>query len=171
MRDDVEGGVSLLMNLSTAELELTTAELELKRAELELTNNKAKIKDKECLISGYKKENKKLSTVVGKLDGVLPSLQKLLKRTYEESFSPEMLVEAGEVCFSLGIYENANYFFNKALNIEPGSSDALNNLGVLSCRNGDYDMARDYFMRSLDHNPENDEAKMNLATVPEVHEQ
>ena len=79
-----------------------------------------------------------------------------------------MLVEAGEVCFSLGVYGNANYFFEKALNIDPGSSDALNNLGVLNCRNRDYDMARDYFMRSLDHNPENEEAKVNLAMVSEI---
>ncbi|UCH43944.1 MAG: tetratricopeptide repeat protein, partial [Nitrospiraceae bacterium] len=63
--------------------------------------------------------------------------------------------------------ENADYFFKKALRIEPGSSDALNNLGVLSCRNGDYDMARDYFMRSLDCNPGNEDAKVNLAALSE----
>jgi lipoprotein NlpI len=168
MRDDVDGGISLLMNLSSAELELSAAESKLSSAESELINNEAKIKEKEGLISGYVNENKRLSTFVEKLEGVLPSLQKILKRIYEESFSPEMLVEAGEVCFSLGIYENANYFFEKALNIEPGSSDALNNLGVMSSRNGDFDMARDYFMRSLDHDPENDEAKMNLAMVSDM---
>ncbi len=96
---------------------------------------------------------------------------KLIEDLKQENISSSLSIRIGEMCFGLDIYDNANYFFEKALNIEPGSSDALNNLGVLSSRNGDYDMAREYFMRSLDHNPENEEAKVNLATISEIHEQ
>jgi tetratricopeptide (TPR) repeat protein len=94
-------------------------------------------------------------------------VSKFVEGLKQENISSSLAIRIGEMCFSLDVVDNADYFFKKALRIEPGSSDALNNLGVLSCRNGDYDMARDYFMRSLDCDPENEDAKVNLAAVSE----
>jgi arylsulfatase len=100
---------------------------------------------------------------------LMPDIVKnLIEGLRQESISPSLSVRIGEVCFSLGIFDSADYLFKKALAVDPGNSEALNNLGVLCCQEGDYETARSYFIKSLDHNPEYEEAKVNLDLVSSV---
>ena len=92
-------------------------------------------------------------------------VEKLIDVLRHESISPSLSVRVGEMCFSLGMFDSAGYLFKKALTADSGNSDALNNMGVLCCQDGDYETARNYFIKSLDHNPENEEAKVNLDLV------
>jgi|GEM_PF-2886823 len=85
----------------------------------------------------------------------------------ESSVSDDELVEIGEFCFNLGMADDARKVFEQAVSIEPPNCKALNNLGVLSFERGDYEAARAYFLRAIEHNPDDAVAKANLVRVIE----
>ncbi|MBI4849263.1 MAG: sulfatase-like hydrolase/transferase [Nitrospirae bacterium] len=123
--------------------------------------------NRDAHISSLERENRKLSGIIGKVQGTAPALEKLLKRIYSESPSPEMLIEAGEVCFGFGSYDDAKGFFEKAVLMQPGNADALNNLGVIELYKGNAGNARSYFMKALSVAPDCREARINLESLSE----
>lgn len=65
-------------------------------------------------------------------------------------------------------YAEAEKLYRQMLDVNPNSSDALNNLGWLEKEvYGDMDRALEYFTRALDANPQNEEAQKNVAIFTE----
>lgn len=65
-------------------------------------------------------------------------------------------------------YAEAEKLYRQMLDINPNSSDALNNLGWLEKEvYGDIDRALEYFTRALEANPNNEEAQKNAAIFTE----
>lgn len=65
-------------------------------------------------------------------------------------------------------YAEAEKLYRQMLDINPNSSDALNNLGWLEKEvYGDMDRALEYFTRALEANPNNEEAQKNAAIFTE----
>ena len=71
----------------------------------------------------------------------------------------------GELCFSVGSVENAEYYFEKAVASDPGNADALNNLGVIRFHAGRIEEAERAFLEALRANPEKREAETNLSML------
>ncbi len=117
----------------------------------------------------YDKEYQRLSGLMGNIQAAAPALEKILKRIYSETPSPEMLVAAGEVCFGYGSYDDAKCFFEKAVLLKSDNADALNNLGVLEIHKGNIDNARNYFIRALSAAPDYREARINLESLSDAH--
>ncbi len=100
------------------------------------------------------------------MTSALRALKNVMARLENEtSISDDELVEIGEFCFSLGMTDEARTLFEHAVSIEPPSCKALNNLGVLSFECGDYEAAREYFLRAIEQNPSDAVAKANLVRV------
>ena len=95
-------------------------------------------------------------------------VKKLIEGLEHESISPSLSVRIGEVCFSLSLFDRAHCLFDKALTLDPGNSEALNNLDVLCCQEGEREAAKEYFAKSVVHNPGNKEARVNLNMVSGV---
>ena len=65
-------------------------------------------------------------------------------------------------------YAEAEKLYRQMLDINPNSSDALNNLGWLEKEvYGDMDRALEYFTKALEANPNNEEAQRNAAIFTE----
>ena len=110
-------------------------------------------------------EKDMMSESMQNLKRALPQIEQVIEGLKNESLSSEASVKVGELCFSLGLYDDSRNYFEKALLSDSNNSDALNNLGVLSCQHGDYKGALNYFMNALHSNPANKEARTNLAMI------
>ena len=65
-------------------------------------------------------------------------------------------------------YAEAEKLYRQMLEVNPNSSDALNNLGWLEKEvYGDMDLALEYFTKALEANPNNEEAQKNAAIFTE----
>jgi|GEM_PF-1559981 len=133
-----------------------------------LSNRDSYISALESKCGNYEKENQRLSGLIGNIQAATPALEKILKRIYSETSSPEMLIEAGEVCFGFGSYNDAKEFFERAVLLQPGNADALNNLGVTELYKGDIDNARGYFTKALSVAPDHREARINIESLSEA---
>lgn len=105
------------------------------------------------------------SNTMQKIKRALTVFEQVIDGLKKESISSKLSSEVGELCFSLGLFNNARYFFENTLSLDPKCSDALNNLGVLNYQLGDYNTARSYFIKTLTINPDHREAKTNLAAL------
>ncbi|RJQ47245.1 MAG: glycosyltransferase [Nitrospiraceae bacterium] len=110
-------------------------------------------------------QNQHTGNILNNMQGIIPTMEKLLARVHKEASSPEMLVEAGEICFGFENYDSARHFFEKALTVDPQNADALNNLGVVSLQRGNIGDARRYFMKALQVKPDYQEARVNLKSL------
>ena len=119
----------------------------------------------ESVINEYHERLQQASDVIKVMQTALPLFEDVAKRLKEADLSDSLSVKTGELCYSFGLYGEAKYFFEKALTINPDNSDAMNNLGVLICRNGDYKEAEKLFLKALEKDPGNVEAKRNLALL------
>lgn len=99
------------------------------------------------------------------LKNTIQFLEIIIWKLQEEVISSQLALEVGKFCISLKLFNNAKYFFEKVLVLDPNNSDALNNLGVLSYKRGDYYSAKDFFIKIINQNPLNLEAKQNLETL------
>ncbi|MDR2352951.1 MAG: tetratricopeptide repeat protein [Deltaproteobacteria bacterium] len=75
------------------------------------------------------------------------------------------LVHEGEELFSLGNFDGASLFFQKALEECPGNVQALNNLAVVSLARGDSRGALGFLKEALEMRPDFLEARFNLAEL------
>ena len=126
-----------------------------------ISNAHAVIKDNE--------QSRRLVTeMVREIDSALPAIRKLVEHLGKEDDVTGLMVKLGEICFNSGSHDNAQFFFEKAMSLDPRNSDALNNIGVLHFQQGNYETAKDYFAKALDVNPENREARINLGQVREL---
>ncbi len=123
------------------------------------------VREKDKVIKTMEQEASKELELTRKVKDSMPVLVALLKGMERENVSPSLLLKAGELCFGIGLAENAQGFFEKALSLEPGNGDALNNLGVLNFHFKRYNRARVFFERSLASNPGNRESAANLANL------
>ena len=121
------------------------------------------VREKDKVIKTMEQEASKELESTRKVKDSMPGLVALLKGMERENVSPSSSRKAGELCFGIGLAENAQVFFKKALSLEPGNGDALNNLGVLNFHLKRYNRARVFFERSLASNPGNRESAANLA--------
>lgn len=110
----------------------------------------------------YKKRLDQSNKILNKIKHAMPAIKRVLERLKTEEVSSHLLVNAGELCFELGLFSNAKDFFEKALFLDPKNSNALNNLGVLSIHHEDYVSAIDFFRKTIELDPNHEEAKMNL---------
>jgi|Deesub1362A_J573_1020465.scaffolds.fasta_scaffold00087_91 hypothetical protein len=106
-------------------------------------------------------------TYMQDLEAALKACEGKLQQASGPIQKSQVLVEIGELCFKLERFDDAAYFFEKALSLNPESAEALNNLGVLSFQLGDYRAAEELFRRALKLDPENEEAKVNIALLSE----
>jgi len=123
------------------------------------------VREKDKVIKTMELEASKEIELTRKIKDSMPALVALLKGMERENASPSLLLKAGELCFGIGLAENAQVFFEKALSLEPENGDALNNLGVLNFHLKRYKCARGFFERSLASNPGNRESAANLASL------
>lgn len=127
-----------------------------------------KISDLEIKLRDYQQQNQHLGKVLDDIQGIVPTLEKLLTRVHSEAPSSEMLIEAGEICFGFGNYESARHFFEKAVSLDPENPEALNNLGVLELYKGHNESAQKLFVKVLKINPSHKEAQINLNSMHPV---
>ncbi|HEC98228.1 MAG TPA: tetratricopeptide repeat protein [Nitrospirae bacterium] len=137
-----------------------------------ISNLESKLRKKDALISNmgvvirdYKQELQQIISTEQKTSIVSPAIESLLEMLEKEDISAKLSVKAGEVCFSLGLYDSAISFFNRAMSVDSGNPEALNNLGVLNFQLQDYNAAKDFFIKALALDPDNKEAKINLALL------
>lgn len=83
----------------------------------------------------------------------------------------DMLVSLGEEEFSKGQTERARMCFEIALEKNPGSARAYNNMGVLAWQSGDLEGALTCFDKALDLAPADGEILLNAARVLGAHGQ
>jgi SAM-dependent methyltransferase len=105
-------------------------------------------------------ENQQLRTVVS-------SLEKFIKEIKDENITADMSVKVGELCFEIRLIENAQYFFQRAVALDRGNSNAHNDLGVLYCQKGQFKIAEGFFKKALDLDHENMDAHRNLTLLCE----
>ena len=74
----------------------------------------------------------------------------------------EQLIKWGESAFSEGDIAKALLIFERALHIDPLSTDVLNNVGVIQWEFGDRDAAMETFQTVLRINPDDMDARLNL---------
>jgi|GEM_PF-899341 anaerobic magnesium-protoporphyrin IX monomethyl ester cyclase len=102
------------------------------------------------------------NTVLRKIRSWIPLWEKTLSGLRGENLSVRAAVQIGEVCFEMGLLAEAGFFFRKALSREPENAEALNNLGVLEARLGNWDSAKRKFEQVLKSHPSHPEARQNL---------
>lgn len=72
---------------------------------------------------------------------------------------------AGVKCFIEGDFENAEFFYRKAIVEEPENSSVFNNLGFLLAQQGKLDEAKALLQKSLTLNQESDSTHLNIANI------
>ena len=72
-------------------------------------------------------------------------------------------IRHGEKMFSYDDLKDAEKSFFRALELQPDSAEALNNLGVLQSRTGHYDKAGQYYEAAVRNRPDNATFAKNLA--------
>jgi SAM-dependent methyltransferase len=90
------------------------------------------------------------------------SVKKVIEKIKNENITSVMAVIMGEFCFEMALFENAGYFFEKAIELDPGNSDAVNNIGVLCLQKGEFNDAERLFAKAIELNPDNMEFRNNL---------
>lgn len=78
-----------------------------------------------------------------------------------------MLLALGEAQFQLGHAKEAQKTFEKVISLNPESSEALNNLGVVYASKGEYEKAHETFAAVLSRNPHNVDAQQNVKVLVE----
>ncbi len=77
------------------------------------------------------------------------------------------LINDGEECFNAGDLDRARFFFENALELQPGNAEALTDLGVLSSQQSDPHQATLFFIRALQKDPAHTDALFNLVNLLE----
>lgn len=72
--------------------------------------------------------------------------QKLLAAMQQAPHDPETYLAMAYYCMNVEEWEQANFFYQKALALSPHSSQAQNDYGIFLCRTGQYSMAIRYFL-------------------------
>ena len=80
----------------------------------------------------------------------------------------ENLIEEGEVLFAAGEIDKAQNRFEEIIKNNPGSKEALNNLGVIALGRNEITNARSYFQRALKSDPTYRDAIDNLAELGRI---
>ncbi len=96
----------------------------------------------------------------------LPRAERRLT-TFLQQFpdSVEAWVLKGNLSLQLNKTPQAQYAFTKALELDGADERALQGLGVVARRNGQYDLAEKYYYQVLRTNPDSHSAKSNLLIV------
>jgi len=77
--------------------------------------------------------------------------------------TPEGLYEAGATFLSHNLNDRAEEFLNKALKLKPDMADAINALGVIATRKGDYGRALELYQKAAALNPSDGGIQLNIA--------
>ncbi len=75
----------------------------------------------------------------------------------------EVLFQEGVQAYNAGHLEEAERYYRRSLEVEPGRAEVLNNLGVLYLKRGECARARSLFERALKQSPDYASAHLNLA--------
>ena len=70
----------------------------------------------------------------------------------------------------LGLWKEAVYRWEKAVELDPSNSSARNNLAVAYEQSGEFEMANDEYERALDSNPDNVHIRQNYELFREAYE-
>lgn len=73
-------------------------------------------------------ENKMSESVSRKIERTMMLLEGMLSRLKYENISSKMSSRAGDLCFELGLYENAKYFYERTIAIDSGRFGSFNDL-------------------------------------------
>lgn len=84
---------------------------------------------------------------------------------------PLFFILRGNVLFELKKYDSASEAFKEALELDAGSSQAYQGLGVVSVQKGDLKKGQDYFSKALELDKQNPELLYNLGIVYEKNRQ
>jgi len=162
---DLNEGLESFDFLNNPETLLSLKDACISNLESKLRKKDALISNIEMVIRDYKQELQQVIPTEQKTSSLLPAIESLLEMLEKEDISAELSVKAGEMYFSLGLYDSAVSFFNRAISIDSGNPEALNNLGVLNFQLQDYNAAKAFFIKALALDPDNKEAKINLALL------
>jgi hypothetical protein len=99
----------------------------------------------------------------GEAKDFLPAIQGLASSLRTSDISSELSSKLGELCFSIGNMEAAEYYFCKAISSDGKNVDAFNNLGVIHFQAGNYLEAEKRFLEAIRLDPGKKEAAINLS--------
>lgn len=90
-------------------------------------------------------------------------LQQIVLKQIGELASAEDYYDAGAIYLKFTRLAEAMEMFNTALKLKPDFPDALNSLGVIRTRKGEYEQAMNFYNRSLELFPNHPGFKLNIA--------
>ncbi len=88
-----------------------------------------------------------------------------IKRIREQFLDDHSYVRAAREFINHGDYESAARVSWKALEINPTSAGALNNLGIVFLQTGRIEQARAHFVKAIEYEPNRKEGHLNLAAL------
>lgn len=146
--------------------ELQRKDADLKRLEARAEQTESRVRELERITPEGSGNRLRASSTLKTMEAALPLLEEILDRLRtERALSAEVLVQAGELCFVLGMLPKSADLFREALSIDPSNDQALNDLGVVRLQYGERIDARELFRKALRLNPNNVEAMTNLASL------
>ena len=89
------------------------------------------------------------------------------KALEQRSGDADALTGAGKCLYRMGVYEQSESCFLGALDADPRSHTACNDLGVLCFIQGRFEDAREWFLKAVAIDPGNADALFNLADTCE----
>ncbi|XSG83930.1 MAG: class I SAM-dependent methyltransferase, partial [Methylohalobius sp. ZOD2] len=131
---------------------------------------KAETKSSQHLVSELQKQLEQCETAIGDLQTALDKVTDLCERArllekmsatiskldeisgelYHHQLPASEWVRFGEILYTLDAEKDAQSFFERALAADPAHVDALNNLGVLHYKRGEYTAAKTRFLEALE---------------------
>jgi Tfp pilus assembly protein PilF len=88
-----------------------------------------------------------------------------IRRIREQFLDDHSYVRAAQEFIKHGEYDRARRACQEALEINPRSAEALNNLGVVLLETGSAQQAEAHFVKALEYEPDGKESRLNLASL------
>lgn len=96
-------------------------------------------------------------------------IDEIALEVFQQTLPANAWVRFGEIYFQMNAIEDALRFFECALSVDPANVDALNNIGVLQFKRGDYADAEANLLKALSHNPKRRDVRDNLRMLYATH--
>ncbi|MFW5722132.1 MAG: tetratricopeptide repeat protein [Desulfohalobiaceae bacterium] len=97
--------------------------------------------------------------------GGMGQIAALMERLNENPDDPAVLTALGEAFMTIGSWDRAALFLERALQSQPENVMLLNQLAMSTFRAGNHEEAAEYLNRVLEHDPDNVTAHFNLGIL------
>lgn len=137
------------------------------RAELDaqLAERDARIRELQSALDGAVTRMREGAQLLQESATYAKALDDIGHALHGEQLSAAACVRIGEVYYGINSLDEARRLFERAVALEPGNVDALNNIGVLHYGCGELLNAERYFFAALDVDPRHRETRENLQAL------